>query len=184
MNFTATTAEVNPAESAVYQFTLTTGSASQAWGSSAVSVAIDRGSCAVGNIALVSVGGTTVCGTASISASPDFVPKKNGPPTVTITVPTTGIANGTYQLVVRARGTNQDGQPVVHVEPLTLAIGTSAGGSTKYVNVQGYAVFMITSMTSNAVRGRAISGYRANPNDPALNVAKKAGLIPWEAAPY
>lgn len=184
MNFGATTAEVDPGTSATYSFTLTTGSSSQAWGTSAVSVAIDRGACAVGNVALVSVGGTTVCVNATVSASPDYVPKKNGPPTVTIAIPTTAVANGTYQLVVRARGTNSDGQPVVHVQPLSLAVGTTAGGSTKYVNVQGYVVFLITSMTSNTVYGRAISGYHANPNDPALNVAKKAGLVPWEVAPY
>lgn len=184
MNFSATTAEVAVNETAAYTFTLTTGSAAQAWGTSAVSVAIDRGTCAVGNVALVSVAGATVCGTATISASPDYVPRKNGPPTVTVTVPTTGVLSGTYQLVVRTRGTNSDGQPVVHVEPLTLAIGTSAGGSTKYVNVQGYVVFLITSMNSNTVYGRSISGWYASPNDPNLNVARKAGLIPWEAAPY
>lgn len=184
MNFAATLAEVNAGDSAVYSFTLTTGSSSQAWGSSAVSVAVDRGSCAIGNVALVSVGGTTVCGTASITASPDFVPKKVGAPTVTITVPTSGLLTGTYSLVVRSRGTNSAGEPVVHVEPLTLAHGTAAGGATKYVNVQGYSVFLITSLTSNTVYGRAISGYYANPKDPALNVAHKAGLIPWEASPY
>ena len=184
MEFNATTAEVAANETATYTFTLTTGSAGQAWGSSAVSLAIDRGTCAVGNVALVSVGGATVCATATVSANPDFVPRKNGPPTVTIAVPTTGVLPGTYTVVVRARGTNSDSQPVVHVVPLSLAIGTSAGGSTKYVNVQGYVVFLITSMTSNTVYGRAISGYHANPNDPSLNVARKAGLIPWESAPY
>jgi Flp pilus assembly protein TadG len=184
MNFSATTVEVGVGDTGTYSFTLTTGSGSAGWGSSAVSVAIDRGTCSVGNVALVTVGGTTVCTSATVSTSPDYVPKKNGPPTVTVSVPTAGIVAGTYTLVVRSRGTNQDGQPVVHVQPLTLAVGTSAGGSTKYVNVQGYVVFIITSVDSNTVLGRAISGYYADPNDPALNVAHKPGLIPWEAAPY
>lgn len=185
MNFTATIAEIAINETATFTFTLTTASGSQAWGSSAVSVAIDRGSCEVGRIALVSVAGATSCVTAPLpSASPDFVPRKSGPPTVTVAVPTTGIASGTYSLVLRARGTNSDGQPVVHVQPLTIAIGTAAGGSTKYINVQGYVVFKITSVTANTVSGRAVSGWYANPKDPALNVARKAGLIPWETAPY
>ncbi len=75
-------------------------------------------------------------------------------------------------------------RPVVHVQSLTLAVGTAAAGAqSKYVNVQGYAVFVITSVTANTVNGRAISAYYANPNDPALNIAHKAGLIPWEVAP-
>ena len=185
MEFNATTAEVDPGTTAQYTFELTTESGSGAWGSSAVSVSIDRGTCSVGNVQLVSVAGTPLCVSATVSASPDYVPRKTGTiPTVTISIPTAAVPNGTYSLVVRARGTNSDGQPVVHVQQLTLAVGTAAGGATKYVNVQGYAVFVITSMNSNTVYGRAVSAYYANPNDPGLNVAKKAGLIPWEAAPY
>ncbi len=110
-------------------------------------------------------------------------PQPAGPPTVTISVPTGSIPVTTYTLVVRARGTNSDGQPVVHVKPLSLAIGTSGGTASKYVNVQGYVAFLITSFSTNTVYGRAISGYYANPKDPALNIVRKAGLIPWEAPP-
>jgi len=102
---------------------------------------------------------------------------------VTVTIPG-GLAQSTYSLVLRARGTNSDGYSVVHVQPLTLAVGTSAGGSTKYVNVQGYGVFIITSVDTNVVRGRAISASFADPADPALKLARRAGLLPWEVAPY
>jgi hypothetical protein len=85
--------------------------------------------------------------------------------------------------VIRARGLNQDGEPVVHVQPLTLSVGTTTGTSTKYINVQGYSVFMITSLSSNSVLGRAIRGYYTSPNDPALNVGRRPGLVPWEAPP-
>lgn len=183
MNLLSSTAEVATGETAVYAFTLTTGSGGAAWGNSAVSVALDRGTCASGYVALVALSGTTECVAATISASPDFVPRKNGPPTVTVSVPTSLIPVTTYTLVIRARGTNADGQPVVHVKPVSLAIGTSGGTASKYVNVQGYVAFLITSMSTNTVYGRAISGYYANPKDPALNLVRKAGLIPWEAAP-
>ena len=66
----------------------------------------------------------------------------------------------------------------------SLWVGTSAGGSTKYVNVQGYGVFIITSVDTNVVRGRAISASFAAPADPALKLARRAGLLPWEVAPY
>jgi hypothetical protein len=35
-------------------------------------------------------------------------------------------------------------------------------------------------MDSNDVFGRAVSGASLNPNDPALAVAKKIVLVPWE----
>lgn len=184
MNFTATTVEAVSGVDAVYQFTLTTNTGTSAWGTGAVAVAIDRGTCVVGNIALVNALGATVCGSATITASPDFVPKKTGSPTVTVTIPTGALGTGTYSFVLRARGTNGSGQPVVHVQQLTLLINSTSGGATKYVNIQGYGVFLITEVDANSVLGRAISGYYANPNDPALNIARRPGLIPWEVAPY
>ena len=183
MDFAATTVEVGLGDPATFTFTLTTGASGSAWGTSAVSIAVDRGACAVGNIEVVPVTGTALCAVATVSTSSDYVPKKNSPPTVTVAIPG-GLAQGTYTLVLRGRGTNSDGQPVVHVQPLTLAVGTSAGGSTKYVNVQGYGVFIITSVDTNVVRGRAISASFADPADPALKLARRAGLLPWEVAPY
>jgi Flp pilus assembly protein TadG len=186
MNFDATTVDVDSGTNAVYTFTLTTGSSTQAWGSTPVTVAIDRGTCVLGEVAIFEAGNPVpFCVSATITANPDFVPRRTGPPTVTVTIPTGALASPrTYSLVLRARGLNQDGQPVVHVQPLTLNVGTTPGTAQKYVNVQGYSVFVITSITANAVLGRAIRGYHANPNDSALSVGRKAGLIPWEAAPY
>lgn len=184
MNFTATEVDVALGDPATFTFDLTTGTGASDWGTSAVTFAIDRGSCAVGNIALfATLGGVPVCGTATVSPA-TAVPAKNGPPVVTITVPTSTIPQGTYTAVVRARGVNSAGQPVVHVQPIVLGVGTTPGTATKYVNVQGYSVFVITSNDTNTVKGRAISGYYADPNDPNLNIAHKAGLIPWEAGPF
>ena len=44
--------------------------------------------------------------------------------------------------------------------------------------------FIITAVETNVVRGRSISASFADPTDPALKLARRAGLLPWEVAPY
>ena len=55
-----------------------------------------------------------------------------------------------------------------------------SGGATQYVDVIGYTVFEVTHIDSNEVFGRAMTGAYADPNDPALAVGRKIGLVPWE----
>jgi len=38
-------------------------------------------------------------------------------------------------------------------------------------------------MDSNDVYGRAVTGAYLDPNDPALSIAKKIILVPWETTP-
>lgn len=185
MDFSSgTTQQVDLGVAASYAFQLSTGSGSSAWNGSSVAVAVDRATCSSGQVALVAASGGVQCTTATIGASPNFVPTKTGSPTVTVQISTTGVPTGTYTLVVRGRGTNGSSQPVVHVQQLTLAIGTSLGGTTSYVNVQGYALFVVTYVDSNTVKGRAITGYYADPDDAALAMGRRPGLVPWEIAPY
>ena len=177
----AQTIEVVSGTSAVFSATLNTTTGTTNWGSNPVTTSLDYGTaCAVGQVALTITGGTPQCETPTITASPNSVPDKNSPPTVTVTIPTTGLSTGTYEAILRFRGTNGSGQPVVHVFPLQIAVNTVAGGSTSYVDVQGYVAYLITTLSSNAVSGRAISKVANDPNDPTLAIARKIRLVPWD----
>ena len=69
---------------------------------------------------------------------------------------------------------------VTHLIEVTLEVGVIAGGATQYVDVLGYTVFKITSINSNDVNGRAVSGVYTDPDDIAVSAGKKIGLVPWE----
>jgi hypothetical protein len=69
---------------------------------------------------------------------------------------------------------------VSHLIQVTLDSAVVAGGVTQYADVIGYAVFQVTAYNSNDVFGKAITGSYADPNDPALAVGRKIGLVPWE----
>ena len=69
---------------------------------------------------------------------------------------------------------------VTHLLEITLEVGVIAGGVSQYVDVIGYAVFEVTGINPNDVNGRAITGAYADPNDPALAIGRKIGLVPWE----
>ena len=69
---------------------------------------------------------------------------------------------------------------VTHLLQITLDSAVVSGGATQYADVIGYAVFQVTNITSNEVYGKAITGSYADPNDPALAVGRKIGLVPWE----
>jgi hypothetical protein len=69
---------------------------------------------------------------------------------------------------------------VTHLMEVTLEVGVIAGGATQYVDVLGYTVFKITSINSNDVNGRAVSGMYYDPDDIAVSAGKKIGLVPWE----
>ena len=65
----------------------------------------------------------------------------------TLTINSVGLAPGCYRFNVRAYGTNGDGQPVVHIQPITFTVATTASGGS-YVDVIGFAVFQITDITA------------------------------------
>lgn len=193
MVFTSTSVDVALNATATFTFQLSTGAGTNAWGTASpatnVSFAIEYNGCASPSteVELKSATGTVYCRTGVTISPTSALPDKNNPPTVTITVPTSGLSAGSYSFVLRGRGTNQDGQPVVHVQQLSVNIDSTGGAEKKYVNVQGYAVFKIVSCTitndSNAVCGKSISGKANSPDDPSLKVGKKGGLVPWDATP-
>ena len=69
---------------------------------------------------------------------------------------------------------------VTHLLEVTIEVGIIPGGATQYADVLGFAVFEVTQINSNEVWGRAITGAYLDPNDPALAIGRKIGLVPWE----
>ncbi|MEK6619808.1 MAG: pilus assembly protein TadG-related protein [Chloroflexota bacterium] len=99
----------------------------------------------------------------------------------TLTVQTSsGVAGQTYTGWIRAFGTDTAGKKVTKVLKITTAVNVTSGGTTDFVDVVGYAVFEITAIDSNDVKGKAVSGSILNVNDPALALGKKLSLVPWE----
>jgi hypothetical protein len=95
-----------------------------------------------------------------------------------LSISSVGLAPGCYRFNVRAHGTNGDGQPVVHIQPITLTVATTSSTGS-YVDIIGFAVFEVTTTDSNSIFGRAVSGVYADPNDSALRRAQRARLQPW-----
>jgi Putative Flp pilus-assembly TadE/G-like len=96
----------------------------------------------------------------------------------TLTIDSLGLAPGCYSFVVRGTGTNGDGQPVTHVQRITLTVAATTS-SGKYVDIIGFAVFEVTHLDSNAISGHAVSPIAADANDSALRRAQRARLVPW-----
>ncbi len=90
-------------------------------------------------------------------------------------------AGETYRGWVRVTGLDDvTNKRVTHLLEVKLEVGLVAGGVTQYVDVLGYTVFIVTAIDSNDVYGHAVTGVYADPNDPALAIARKVGLVPWE----
>ncbi|MEX2047679.1 MAG: pilus assembly protein TadG-related protein [Chloroflexota bacterium] len=93
---------------------------------------------------------------------------------------TTAIDGESYRGWVRAAGTDENNRRVTHLLEVNLDVNVVEGGVTEYVDVLGYAVFQVTSITANDVLGRAITGAHNDPNHPELAVGRKFTLVPWE----
>ena len=96
----------------------------------------------------------------------------------TLSVNTSGLAAGCYRFDVRGYGTNSAGEPVVHIQPVTFTVATSASNGS-YVDIIGFAVFEVTYLDANSIRARAVSGLEPDATDQALRRAQQARLIPW-----
>jgi Flp pilus assembly protein TadG len=101
--------------------------------------------------------------------------------TVVVSVATTGVSTQkTYNGWIRTVGNDNSGHPVVKLWPVKLDVDQASGGTRNYVDVIGYAAYQITAIDSNDVYGRAVTAAYLDPNDPALAIAKKIVLVPWE----
>ena len=85
---------------------------------------------------------------------------------------------GEYPLIVRAAGVNSAGETVTRLIPFNFDVAT-AGTTTEYVDVMGFAVFRITAVNGNSIDGYAISGVYADMNHPDLHRGQVARLVPW-----
>jgi hypothetical protein len=128
-------------------------------------------------------GSSLPTGIGTVTFSPSNVSPASGTGTdSTLTINTGTMAPGTYQLVVRATGTNGDTSPhkVTHLLPLTIGVGTSASaGGQGYVDIIGFAVMRVASITSNTVTAYAISPVITDLADSRLRRGQVARLSPW-----
>jgi len=154
----------------------TTNANATKWGAagSVVSLSVDGGSftdCSLNPAAIgagqLTMSPTTVTPTASGSGALS-----------TLSISSVGLAPNCYRFIVRAYGTNGDGQPVIHLLPVTFTVATTASNGS-YVDITGFAVFEVTGMDSNSIFGRAVTGVFANADDQALRRAQLARLMPW-----
>jgi Flp pilus assembly protein TadG len=154
----------------------TTNANATKWGNTgtAVTLGVDAGSFTDCSLDPATIGaGQLTFSTSSVTPSSSGSGAQS-----TLTINSVGLAPGCYRFNIRAYGTNGDGQPVVHIQPITFTVATSAS-SGSYVDIIGFGVFQITDINSNAISGRAVSGIYPDPTDPYLRRAQHARLQPW-----
>ena len=153
---------------------VSTRSGANAWGGGAVTLGWDTASLTDCSLR------PTPIGMASISfSSTSLTPSSAGDGALsTMTINTVGLAQGCYLFTLRAHGTNGDGQPVTHLETVRFTVATTVS-SGQYVDIIGFTVFEIDTITANDILGHAVSGIYADPNDPNLRRAQRARLVPW-----
>ena len=140
----------------------TTNASATRWGAggSAVTLGVDAGSFTDCSLDPATIGaGQLTFSTSSVTPTSSGSGAQS-----TLTINSVGLAPGCYRFNVRAYGTNGDGQPVVHIQPITFTVATSAS-SGSYVDIIGFGVFQITDINSNAISGRAVSGIYPDPTD-------------------
>jgi len=121
-------------------------------------------------------------GMGATSFSPTSVTPGNGGGTPsTLSINTGTMAPGRHRIVVRATGMNGDATPrkVTHLLQLWVDVATGGGSNQEYIDIEGFAVMRITSMTTNTVNAYAITEVIADPNDPRLHRGQAARLVPW-----
>ncbi|HSM38059.1 MAG TPA: pilus assembly protein TadG-related protein [Candidatus Limnocylindrales bacterium] len=143
-------------------------------GGSAVALSIDSGSFKTCSYSAATIGaGQLTLNPASVT------PTSSGSGALsTLSISSVGLSPGCYRFNVRADGTNGDGQPVVHLQPITVNVATTSSNGS-YVDIIGFSVFEITGTDANSIFGRAVSGVYADPNEAALRRAQRARLTPW-----
>ena len=146
------------------------------WGDSGSAVALSYDPASFTDCSL----GAATIGAGQITfSSTSVTPSSSGNGALsTLSISTVGLAPGCYRFDVRGTGTNGDGQPVTHLQPVTFTVAT-ASSSGSYVDIIGFAVFEVTDLNANEITGRAVTGVYADANDQALKRAQRARLIPW-----
>jgi Flp pilus assembly protein TadG len=159
-----------------------TGSGGTKWqttgGSADGPITVSWESCPRNDVAPPAVPTVLNCYIGSVGTTSTTVTAGN---TVAVSVQTTGVVTQTtYNGWIRTVGYDNAGHPVVKLWPVKLDVDQATGGTKNYVDVIGYAAYKITKIDSNDVYGRAVTAAYLDPNDPALAIAKKIVLVPWE----
>jgi len=173
---TSGTADSTGASVSLPIYVSTASNGVSAWGGSgsAVTLSVDASSFTDCSYGAATIG----AGQITLSSS-SVTPSSSGQGTLsTLTVSTVGLATGCYKFNVRGTGTNSSGQRVVHLQPITIYVATSASSGT-YVEIIGFEVFKITYLDSNTIRVQAVGPVVASPNDNSLLRAERARLMPW-----
>jgi Flp pilus assembly protein TadG len=159
-----------------------TGSGSTKWqtsgGSADGPITVSWEGCPRNDVAPPAVPTVLTCYIGTVGTTSTTVTAGN---TVAVTVATTGVStHTTYNGWIRTVGYDNPGHPVVKLWPVKLDVDQATGGTTNYIDVIGYAAYKITRIDSNDVYGRAVTAAYDDPNNPALAIAKKIVLVPWE----
>jgi len=154
----------------------TTSATGTKWGSTGSAVALSYDTASFTDCSL----NPATIGPGQITLSdPSVTPTASGSGALsTLSISTVGLAAGCYRFNLRATGTNGDGQPVVHVQPITFTVATSTSNGS-YVDIIGFAVFQVTTVGANTISAQAVTGVFADPDDQALRRAEQARLVPW-----
>ncbi len=112
------------------------------------------------------------------ASSASVAPSTGAGTSVSLSINAGSLASGCYLFPLRAQGTNADGQPVVRLEYVQFTVAATSGPS-EYVDIIGFAVFEITDIGANTIRGQAITGIHADPTALELRAAQRPRLIPW-----
>jgi len=119
-------------------------------------------------------------GAATFSVAMPLAGQTGQGTTLTLTIASGSLPEGQYPLVIRATGVNTDGYKVTHLLPIVLGVVTgSSNSNTSYVDVTGYGVMRIATITSNTVFAYAISPVITDPNDSRLRLGQVARLVAW-----
>jgi hypothetical protein len=108
-------------------------------------------------------------------------PSSNGT-TTTLTINSGTLTQGLHRFVVRATGMNGDSTPrkVTHLLPLYVNVmPADSGGGDEYVDITGFAVMRVASVSTNSINAYAITPAVSDPNDPLLKRGRIARLVPW-----
>jgi hypothetical protein len=154
----------------------TTSASATRWGTggSAVTLGIDASSFTDCSYAAATIG----AGQLTLSATSVTPTSSGSGAQSTLTINSVGLAPGCYRFNVRGYGTNGDGQPVVHIQPISFLVAT-ASSTGSYVDVIGFAVFQVTGIDANSIYGQALTGIYADQDDSNLRRAQRARLRPW-----
>ena len=112
-------------------------------------------------------------------SNPTVTPTNGVGANTTLTVNTGTMSPGRHRLVIRATGTNTDGQKVTHLHQLWIDVATGGGGNEDYIDIVGFAVMRIASMDANTITAYAITPVIADPNNWQLRRGQVARLVPW-----